>query len=494
MTEFILVLGSKPDIIVSELPGVVMPHSSNLRGAAVPMALSDSLHVGVYVVAKGKESGSLMLCNNGESSLDPSCGLQVQGEDLGQAGGGFPGFSHTRCDHDVLSAVTNVPFLAGSAVPCRLECDSRSCLYSGEHSKKSTHVCDVFGSDHPFVSNGDASDASQKQIQHEQTMALQGKTFHPGKSLTCGQILSYSTLQPLGDIHHCPSDFSLMRHLPEHKPHLLDMPPASSTLQLYSPSPDPVLSASSPTPFLTPEMGQKGKVFSGTMTGSSLSPGSLCKSNSFFSCSSGLSFSSNCLGNGSPSNHAENGDIRTSNITNGIILHPACLNGHLAGSIPRPDKLELDNNHPVHAGLSSSLMVSGLLHPQLSHVKPNATNCDPGHSTMIHASYASLDDSVSGSADGRDLRSSIDWLEQDRKARKGNNHHHHYHKSNNPQSRSHLKVNFDHPPRVAEKGTTKEKSNETTAFLHKISASTISFRQKIKGYRLKKRTESVNVS
>ncbi|BFY99152.1 hypothetical protein BsWGS_02192 [Bradybaena similaris] len=295
MTEFISLSGSKPDVLISEPSNTVIQHSisqhSTIAAAAV---LPNTGHAGVYVVTKDTSSNTQNLHNQTGNYMYTDHERQTCFKPSLQSNNTLAYASQARQFHSVKPSIG--PCSSGITVPCSVDYESgpyEKYPMSRDQRTNSQQTMSGCCSNIPHLSCNHNPATCNLHIHCENKQSRMTTLANNG--CAHGQVLLHSQLQPSGETELTLKDSSIVNHLP--RPQSNQMPclgihHSSSSLQIVSPLSESAPTALSLTPFNTPEKYFNGKLLNGlspTMTSASLSPGSICKSSSFHSCSSHLS-------------------------------------------------------------------------------------------------------------------------------------------------------------------------------------------------------------
>ncbi|CAG5134439.1 unnamed protein product [Candidula unifasciata] len=479
MTEFIPLCASKPDVIISEPSHDVSHHCSNPHNATASTVLPATVHGGVYVAAKDTNRNSQTLYNKSRNSFYTGHEQATSFKMSSPCNSRFVCSDQVRMEDNSVKPSCR-PCSSRTSVPCSLSYESG--LYETYTNSRDQKVCSQQTvcsccSNISQISHNPNPGSCHLYINCENKQPLNSMITSATNGLTYSQVLSHSKLKPSNEIRLTLNNSSIIRYLPQVQSDqlsYLSLSP-SSAINIKSSLSEPASTALSTTPFHTPEKYSNGRINNGlctSVTSASLSPGSICKSSSFHSCSSQLSLSNNYLANGSVSKHADKGDMLPLDVINRVVLYPGLVSGNTSKITSLPQQVD----HTKKRASSTGLYPSSSLPPDLRKLKTKKTNKDSNHVTLIHASYASLEDSLAGSTDARD-HPSMDRLEYDEDTVQRYSHA----KSAVPQTSNHAAVSSNWQP-LQNNRVIRDKTSETSICVNKFPASTLSFRQKIKGY------------
>lgn len=295
MTEFISLSGSKPDVLISESSNTVNQHSiSQHSTTAAATVLPNTGHSGVYVVAKDTNSNTQTLHSQTGNCMYTGHEWQTCFKPSLQSKNILVCTSQARQFHSVKQCIG--PCSLGIAVPCSVDYESgphETYPISRDQRTNSQQIMSGCCSNIPQLSCNHNPVTCHLHIHCDNKQSRMTTLANNG--LAYGQVLLHSQLQPSGETKQTLNDCSNANNLPQ--PQSNQMPclgihHSSSSLQISSQLSESAPTASSLTPFHTPEKYFNGRLLNGlspTMTSASLSPGSICKSSSFHSCSSHLS-------------------------------------------------------------------------------------------------------------------------------------------------------------------------------------------------------------
>ncbi|XP_012938063.1 uncharacterized protein LOC101850889 isoform X2 [Aplysia californica] len=408
MTEFIALTSSKPDIVICEptLDATSFPHGSHFGSVVTPTVV----HGGVYVTNKPTscQAGDRDTLGNSSSSYSMAASVR-------KTEGDFLSISHTGTYRTGGGASTSPA--SGSNSAEAVDRESSSTAASREDHQTHTKQKSFTSPDHT------ANPAHIAVSEYQINPILRTNPAHPrenGQTMT-GDTPRTKAAPPLSINHQL-------------RPDSTDMPasllPADCARAHPGPASPNKTAPPSPSFFLTPGQYLGGfNNFSDSMSQSSHL--TLCKSNSFYSCTSHLSIISNhgngeLLLNGSPLGSScllktPLGSTVNGGLMNGHLSRPSSINGNLHQRDVRTedvamcklpscrshsDMQRLADVHQLTAKLANPISP---LQPDLSHMKAHRNSSDTTDIKLIHASYASLDDSLSGSLDPIDHHSSPVW-------------------------------------------------------------------------------------
>ncbi|XP_059175625.1 receptor-type tyrosine-protein phosphatase mu-like isoform X2 [Physella acuta] len=370
MTEFILLSASRPDIVVSEHHTDPLPHTVSMHRITSPPLSTNHLHGGVYIMSADSADAHKLQCFG-------------------------TNFHSSACNSNLTERQD-------------LSCRNSDTINSSQASAS--------------IDNYETRTSKDRRLINHNSFHSQHQDNNVAEN---GLILSASALVTDGNHHttphHCTNGLSAQANqlcLPPffNESQSVSTVSCSAGQTLPPPSllqPPPHISSSS---FLAPDVFLQGQQLPTNSTNQNQSPRSFCRSSSFCSCHSHLSHPSDSpttrqlptlSSSDSPRNRLPpkpaNGVALSTGLMNGLQQCLVCDLASHNSRATRPSNLGLGN--PEVSQTSS-------LHLQPERLYKKSESSTTGDVTLIHASYASLEESPSSSEDERDANSTCDWLEE----------------------------------------------------------------------------------